>query len=63
MAKTKKKVSVTLTKSLIGRLASHKACANGLGLRKIRQTVELEDTPAIRGMINKIGYMVKVAGE
>jgi large subunit ribosomal protein L30 len=63
MAKAKKKVSVTLTKSLIGRLASHKACANGLGLRKIRQTVELEDTPAIRGMINKIGYMVKVVGE
>ena len=63
MAKAKNKISVTLTKSPIGRLASHKACAKGLGLRKISQTVELDDTPAIRGMINKIGYMVKVAGE
>jgi large subunit ribosomal protein L30 len=62
-AKKTKKISVTLTKSLIGRLASHKACAKGLGLRKIRQTVELEDTPAIRGMISKIDYMVQVAGE
>jgi len=63
MAKAKKKISVTLTKSTIGRLASHRACAKGLGLRKISQTVDLEDTPAVRGMINKIGYMVKVAGE
>jgi large subunit ribosomal protein L30 len=63
MAKAKNKIRVTMTKSLIGRLASHKACAKGLGLRKISQTVELEDTPAVRGMINKIGYMVDVAGE
>ena len=63
MAKAKKTVSVTLIKSTAGRLASHRACAQGLGLRKISQTVELEDTPSIRGMINKISYMVKVEGE
>ena len=54
-----KKLEVTLIKSLIGRLKSHKACANGLGLRKINQTVTIIDTPANRGMINKISYMTK----
>ena len=63
MAKAKKTISVSLTKSLIGRLRRHKACAQGLGLRKIRQTVEVEDTPSVRGMINKISYMVQVEGE
>jgi len=63
MAKAKKKISVTLSKSLIGRLAKHKACAVGLGLSKVHQTVELEDTPSVRGMINKISYMVRVEGE
>ncbi len=56
---TKKTVKVTLVKSLIGRLASHKACAYGLGLRKIRQTVEVIDTPENRGMINQINYLLK----
>ncbi len=55
-----KKIKVTLVRSLIGRLASHKACAAGLGLRRMHQTVEIEDTPCTRGMINKINYMVKV---
>lgn len=55
-----KTVKVTLKKSLNGRLKSHKACAAGLGLRKIRQSRVLEDTPAIRGMINKVAYMVDV---
>jgi large subunit ribosomal protein L30 len=55
-----KKLSVTMTKSKIGRLKSHQACLQGLGLRKIRQTVEVIDTPENRGMINKISYMVKV---
>lgn len=55
-----KKIKVTLVRSLIGRLASHKACAAGLGLRRMHQTVEVEDTPCTRGMINKINYMVKV---
>ncbi|MGB1756919.1 MAG: 50S ribosomal protein L30, partial [Pseudomonadales bacterium] len=51
---------VTLTKSKNGRLKSHKACVAGLGLRKIRQSSILEDTPAVRGMINKVAYMVSV---
>lgn len=56
------KIKVTLVKSLIGRLASHKACAQGLGLKKIRQTAEVIDTPSNRGMINKISYLLKVEG-
>jgi large subunit ribosomal protein L30 len=55
-----KKLSVTLIKSKIGRLPSHKACLKGLGLRKINQTVELQNTPECQGMINKISYMLKV---
>ncbi|MFW5444200.1 MAG: 50S ribosomal protein L30 [Methylococcaceae bacterium] len=55
-----KKISVTMTKSKIGRLKSHQACLKGLGLRKIRQTVEVIDTPENRGMINKVSYMLKV---
>ena len=57
MAKT---IKVTQTRSSIGRLPKHRATLKGLGLRKINHTVELEDTPAIRGMINKVSYMVKV---
>jgi large subunit ribosomal protein L30 len=56
----KKTVKVTLVKSKNGRLKSHQACVSGLGLRKIGHTVELEDTPSVRGMINKIYYMVSV---
>ncbi len=56
-------IKVTQTKSVHGRLPRHKACVAGLGLRKIGHTVELEDTPSVRGMINKISYMVKVEGE
>ena len=58
-----KTVKVTLKKSLNGRLKSHKACIAGLGLRKIRQSRVLEDTPAVRGMINKVAYMVDVEEE
>lgn len=54
------KIKVTQTKSAIGRLKAHKACIRGLGLRKINHTVEVEDTPAVRGMINKVSYMVSV---
>ena len=54
------KIRVTQTKSSNGRLDSHKATARGLGLRRIRHTVEVEDTPEIRGMINRISYMVSV---
>lgn len=57
---TTKKITVTLTKSPIGRQPSHKATVLGLGLRRINHTVELEDTPSIRGMINKVFYLVTV---
>ncbi len=55
-----KKLSVTMTKSKIGRLKKHQACLKGLGLRKINHTVEVIDTPENRGMINKVAYMLKV---
>lgn len=55
-----KKIKVTLVRSLNGRVASHKACVSGLGLRRMHHSVEVEDTPCTRGMINKVSYMVKV---
>ena len=55
-----KQLKVTLVKSLIGRLESHKACARGLGLRRMHHSVTVIDTPENRGMINKIYYMVSV---
>lgn len=58
--KSLKKLSVTLTRSKHGRLASHKACVSGLGLSRMHQTVEVIDTPENRGMINKIHYMLNV---
>jgi large subunit ribosomal protein L30 len=54
-----KKIKVTLVKSVIGTKESHRACVRGLGLRKLNQTVEVEDTSAVRGMINKVFYLVK----
>jgi large subunit ribosomal protein L30 len=63
MAKAKKDTStvkVTLVKSVIGRIEAHKATVKGLGLRRMHHTVELQDTPAIRGMINTVGYLLKV---
>jgi len=65
MAKAKKAagtVKVTQIKSVIGRIESHRACIRGLGLRRMHQTVELQDTPAVRGMINKVNYLLKVEG-
>lgn len=55
-----KTIAVTMIKSKIGRLASHKACLKGLGLRKINQTVQVIDTNENRGMINKISYLLRV---
>lgn len=55
-------LKVTLLRSTSGRLESHRACAKGLGLRRIGHVVEVLDTASNRGMINKIGYMVKVEG-
>jgi len=54
-----KKIKVTLIKSAIGCKATHRATVRGLGLKRINHTVELQDTPAIRGMINKVYYLVK----
>ena len=59
MAKDKT-IRVTQTRSVFGRLPTHVSCITGLGLRRIGHTVELEDTPSVRGMINKVNYMVKV---
>ena len=54
------KVKVTLIKSKFGRLKNHRACVAGLGLRRIRHSVVVEDTPENRGMINKISYLLRV---
>jgi large subunit ribosomal protein L30 len=59
MSKTKM-MKVTLLRSTNGRLESHKACVRGLGLRRIRHSVLVEDTPATRGMVNKVNYLVQV---
>jgi large subunit ribosomal protein L30 len=55
-----KKLKVTLVRSTNGRLAAHKACVSGLGIRRMHQTVEVVDTPENRGMINKVNYMLQV---
>ncbi|AOF81929.1 MULTISPECIES: 50S ribosomal protein L30 [unclassified Methyloversatilis] len=55
-----KTLKVTLIKSLIGRKQDHRATVRGLGLRRINHTVVLEDTPAVRGMINKVVYLLKL---
>lgn len=57
---TEKKVKVQLVRSPIGTKQSHRATVRGLGLRGVNSVSELEDTPAVRGMINKISYLVKV---
>ena len=62
MVASSKTLSITLIKSPIGRLKNHKASIAGLGLRKIGQTVELEDSPAVRGMIKQVAYLLKVEG-
>ncbi|GAA5170702.1 50S ribosomal protein L30 [Modicisalibacter zincidurans] len=56
-------IKVTQVRSTIGILNKHKATMKGLGLRRIGHTVELEDTPAVRGMVNKVNYLVRVEGE
>lgn len=55
-----KTLKVTLVKSVNGRLPNHKLCVKGLGLRRINHTVEVIDTPANRGMINKVHYLLDV---
>ncbi len=57
---SKKTVKVTLVRSPIGTRDSHRATVLGLGLKKMHQTRELEDTPAVRGMITKVSYLLRV---
>jgi large subunit ribosomal protein L30 len=67
MAKTQAKtqgktIKVTLVRSLIGTRPEHRASVRGLGLRRLNHSVELVDTPAVRGMINKVSYLVRCEG-
>jgi large subunit ribosomal protein L30 len=57
-----KKIKVTLVKSTNGCKTGHRATVRGLGLRKLNQTVELVDTPAVRGMIERVNYLVRIEG-
>jgi large subunit ribosomal protein L30 len=57
-----KKVRVKLVKSVAGTRQGHRATVRGLGLKKINQVVELADTPEVRGMINRVNYLVRVEG-
>lgn len=54
------KVRVTLVRSINSTIGKHRETVRGLGLRRLNHTVELEDTPAVRGMIRKVDYLVRV---
>ncbi len=58
-----KMLRITLVKSAAGRLKKHQACVAGLGLRRIGHTVEVEDTPSVRGMVSRVNYLVRIDGE
>jgi large subunit ribosomal protein L30 len=58
-----KTMKVKLVRSVHGRLKKHRDCVRGLGLRRMHQEVEVEDTPATRGMLNKVSYMVSLVEE
>jgi large subunit ribosomal protein L30 len=60
MSEARQWLKITLLRSTSGRLAAHKACVAGLGLRRIRHSVVVQDTPEIRGMINKVSYLLEV---
>ena len=61
MAKKKQKqIQGPLVRSPSGFQPKHRECVRGLGLKRMHQTVVLEDTPSVRGMVNKINYMVRV---
>jgi len=62
VATKKATLSVTLIKSFYGRLPAHRATVIGLGLKRINHTVELQNTPQVRGMINRVSYLLKVEG-
>lgn len=55
-----KKLSITLKRSMCGRLKSHKSCVRGLGLRKMHQTIVVDATPCNMGMINKVHYLLDI---
>ncbi|UDG82745.1 50S ribosomal protein L30 [Candidatus Vallotia lariciata] len=57
---SEKTIKVRLVKSLIGTRDTHRSTVRGLGLRRLNSVSELQDTPAIRGMINKVSYLVKI---
>lgn len=59
---SEKTIKVTLVKSVIGTKRDHRATVRGLGLRKLNSSSVLEDTPAVRGMIRKIAYLLKCEG-
>jgi len=56
-------MKVKLVRSIHGRPEKHRACVRGLGLRRMHQVFEVEDTPATRGMLNKVSYMVQLVEE
>ena len=60
MTAPEKTLTVTLYKSPIGAIQAHKACVRGLGLRRMNHVVTLEDTPAVRGMVNKVCHLVRI---
>ena len=57
-----KTIRITLVRSVIGTKQSHRATVRGLGLRRLNHTVELQDTPEVRGMVNKVAYLLKCEG-
>ena len=61
MAGDGKTVRVKLVKGLMGTKQAHRATVRGLGLRRRNQSVELSDTPAVRGMINQVSYLLEVS--
>ena len=60
MAKSPKKLKVTLKRSINRRIRSHKACVTGLGLRRLNHMVVVDDTPENRGMINRVAFLLNV---
>jgi len=59
----KKTMKVKLVRSMHGRVKGHAECVRGLGLRRMHQVVEVEDSPSTRGMVNKVYYMVQIVEE
>ena len=54
------RIQIKLVKSIAGRISAHQQCVRGLGLRRMNHTVTVEDTPANRGMINQVSYLLEV---